>query len=235
MRNRLIYLFLFIAIIVIIVYSPLTPYLLKDFMTSRLEKALDMDIVFGKASLRFPAQLIVSDVKAVDKNGPALMAERAIFRLAPSKLLKARIALDCELQKVRLTSALSGSFNDLLKPLGIPPQDCYIFDSVRGEIILKGGSLSVKNLNAAGPDFKLKGNFTRFKDKKVDYDMEFAINKRVVRTDDGKKSFSLLGESEGDWYPVKLSLKGDLRKPASIFFSTGGIKLQVQPTANNMF
>lgn len=227
MRNRLVYVFLFIAFIIIITYSPLTPYLLKDFMTSRLEKALDMDIVFGKASLRFPARLIISDAKAIDKNGPALTAERAIFRIIPSKLLKARIVLNCDLHGVELKSTLSNSFNNLLKPLGVPPQDCYVFDSIRGEIILKGGSFSVKGLNATGPDFKLAGNFTRFKDKKVDYDVEFAINKRVTKREDDNEVFSLLGECKGEWYHVKLSLKGDLMKPSSLFFSTDGIKLQV--------
>lgn len=230
MRNRLIYVILFLAIIIAVLYSPLTSYLLKDFLTSRLEKAIDMSIVFGKTHFEFPARLTVLDVKAIDKNGPALTAERAYFQLDPSKIIKANVVLNCDLQNVSLNSSLSGSLNGLLKPLGVPSQDSYKFENMTAIITMKRNSFEVHGLNAAGPDFKLLGEFSRFKDKKVDYNMEFKINKQVLGADGGNKNQFLVDEDPQGWYSVKLSVKGDPRKPSSVSFSTGGIKLEIQST-----
>ncbi len=226
----MIYVVLFIAIIIAVLYSPLTPYLLKDFVISRIEKTLDMTVVFGKTRFEFPAQLIVSDVKAMDKSGLAFTAEGAHIRLDASKVIKANAVLDCELKNVGISSGLSNSLNGILKPLGVPVQDTYRFDDISAVITMKKGSFEVHGLNAAGPDFKLLGEFTRFKDKKVDYNMVFKINKQVLGSGDGKESRFLADEDAQGWYSVRLSVKGDPHKPSSVFFSTGGVKLEVQST-----
>lgn len=228
MRSRLIYVVLFIAIIIAILYSPLTSYLLKDFITSRMEKALDMTMVFGKTRFEFPAQLMVSDVKAMDKSGLALTAQRAYFQLDTSKIIKVNAVLNCELKNVGISSGLCNSLNGLLKPLGVPAQDIYRFDNISAIIMMKKGSFEVHGLNAVGPDFKILGEFTRFKDKKVDYNMEFKINKQVLGAQEGKKNQLLADEDTQGWHSVKLSVKGDLHKPSSISFSTGAVKLEVK-------
>jgi len=171
MRSRLIYVVLFIAVTIAVLYSPLTSYLLKDFMIYRMEKALDMTISFGKTRFEFPAQFTASDVKAMDKSGLALTAERVHFRLEASKIMKANVILNCELKNVGISSGLSDSLNGLLKPLGVPEQDIYRFDDISAIIMMKKGSFEVHGLNAAGPDFKMTGEFARFRDKKVDYNM----------------------------------------------------------------
>lgn len=230
MRSRSIYIILFLAIIIAVLYSPLTPYLIKDYMTSRLEKAIDMSVVFGKTHFDFPARLTVLDVKAMDKNGPALMAERAYFQLNPSKIIKANVVLDCDFKNVNISSGLCNSLNGLLKPLGVPVQDNYKFEDITATITIKRNSLEVHGLNAVGPDFRLLGEFTRFKDKKVDYNMDFKINKRVLGPEEGKKNQFLVDEDQQEWYSIKLAVKGDPRKPSSISFSTGSVKLEVQST-----
>jgi hypothetical protein len=52
MKGRVFYILLIVAALVVVAYSPLTSYLLKDYITYKLEKALDMDIVFGKVSIK---------------------------------------------------------------------------------------------------------------------------------------------------------------------------------------
>lgn len=230
MKNRLIYLILFLAIIIAVLYSPLTSYLLKDFMTSRLEKALDMSVVFGRTQFEFPSRLTVLDVKAIDKNGPALTAEHAYFQLDPSKIIKANLVLRCDFQNVSIGSGLCSSLNGLLKPLGVPLQDTYRFENITAIITVKKGTFEVHGLNAVGPDFKLLGEFTRFKDKKVDYNIEFKINKQVLGAEGGKKNQFLADEDSQGWYSVKLLVKGDPHKPSSISFSAGSVKLEVQST-----
>jgi hypothetical protein len=228
MRSRLIYVVLFIAIVIGVIYSPLIPYLLKDFIIFRAEKTLDLTIVFGKARFEFPAKLTVSDLKALDKNGTAFTAKRAYFQLDASKIIKANAVLNCELRNVGIGSGLSHSLNSFLKQLGAPARDIYSFDEIDAIVTMKSGSFEVHNLNAAGADFKISGEFTRFKDKKVDYDMEIKINKQVLGTQEGQRSQLLLDEDAQGWYSVKLSAKGDLRKPSSVFFSAGGVKLEVK-------
>lgn len=230
MRIRPINIVLFLAIIITVFFSPLTSYLLKDFMISRLEKAIDMSIVFEKTEFEFPARLAVSKLKAIDKNDASLTAERAHIRLDPSKIIKANLALTCDLQDVSLGSGLSNSLNSLLRPLGVPPQNSYKFDNITAAITIKKNSLEVHSLNAVGPDFKLMGEFTRFKDRKVDYNMEFRINKQVLGAEDFKKNRLLTNEDPQGWYLVNLSVKGDPRKPSSVSFSTGGIRLEIQST-----
>lgn len=228
MRSHSIYIVLFIAIVIAVLYSPLTPYLLKDFVASRMEKTLDLDIVFGKARFQFPAKLIVSDLKALDKNGTALTAQEAYFQLDASKIVKANAVLNCELRDVGIGSSLSNSINGLLRPLGVPAQDVYRFDDVDAIITMRKGSFEVHNMDASGADFKISGEFTRFKDKKVDYDIELKINKQVLGAQEGEKSKLLSDEDAQGWYSVKLSVKGDPRKPSGIFFSTGSVKLEVK-------
>lgn len=235
MRNRLIYILLFAAIIITVFYSPLTSYLLKDFMISRLEKSFGMTIAFGKTRFEFPAQLTVSDVKALDKNSIALTAEQARFRLDPSKIIKANAVVNCELKSVGIGSTLSDSLNGLLKPLGVPGQDVYRFDDISAVITMEKGSFEVHGLNAVGSNFKLLGEFSRFKDKRVDYDMEFKINKQILEAGVGKENRLLGDEDAQGWYSVKFSVKGDLRRPSSVSFSTGGVKLEVKsaPLSSN--
>jgi len=233
MRHRLLYLIIFIAIIFVILYSPLTSYLLKDFITFKLEKALEMDIVFGGVRVKPPAQLTVSDIKAMDKNGLALTSERAYLRLDPAKLFKARFVLNCDFQNVVLKSGLRDSLNNLLKPFGISAQNLYKFDGITGVITVSKDSFSITDLKGSGQDFKFSGNFTRFRDKKIDYELDFGVNKRLVAADQEPAKSLLIGESKDGWYSIKLSLKGDPRKPSSISFSSGGIKLEVKPAGKS--
>lgn len=214
---------LFIAIITTLLYSPLTSYLLKDVMTSRLEKVLDMTIVFGKTRFDFPARLTVLDVKATDKNGAALTAEWAHLQLDISKIIKANAVLSCELKNASIGSGPCNSLNSLLKPLNVPAQDIYRFENVTAMITIKKGSFEVHGLNAAGEDFRLFGEFTRFKDKKVDYNMDFRINKRVLDMEEGKESRILLNEYPPGWYSIKLSVKRGPGKSVDTFFSIGNI------------
>lgn len=229
MRHRLLYLIIFIAIIFVILYSPLTSYLLKDFVTFKLEKALDMDIVFGKVRVKPPAQLTVSDIKAMDKNGLALASERAYLRLDPAKLFKAQFVLNCDFQNVVLKSGLRDSLNNLLRPFGISTQNLYKFDGIIGVITVSKDSFSIRDLKGSGQDFKFSGNFTRFRDKRIDYELDFGINKRLVAADQEPAKTLLAGEAKDGWYSIKLSLKGDPLKPSSISFSSGGIVLEVKP------
>lgn len=228
MRIRPVNVVLFLAIIIAVFYSPLTSYLLKDFIISRIEKAIDMRVVFEKTEFEFPARLAVSKLKAIDKNGAALTARRAHIRLDPSKIIKANLTATCDLQDVSLGSSLGNSLNGLLRPLGAPAQNSYKFDNITAAITIKKNSLEVHGLNATGPDFRLMGEFTRFKDKKVDYNMEVRINKQVLGAEDFKKNRLLTNEDPQGWYIVKLSVKGDPRKPSSVSFSTGGIRLEIQ-------
>ena len=233
MRNRIFYTFLVIAALFVVVYSPLTSYLLKDFITYKLEKALDMDIVFGKVNAKPPAQLRVTDIKAMDKSGLALASERAYLRLDPGKLLRAQFVLHCDFQNITVKSGLGESLNKVLGPFGVPPQASFKFDQVKGTITAKGGELFITELNGTGRDFRFSGNFAKMKERKVDYELEFYINKKVVEESSGAQN-GLLTDDDGDgWYTIKLSLKGDPRKPSSVYFSTGGIKLEIKPDTEN--
>ena len=232
MRHRLLYIIIFVAILFVIFYSPLTSYLLKDFITYKLEKVLDMDIVFGKMRVKMPAQLTISDIKAMDKDGLALASERAYLRLDPAKLLKAQFILNCDFQNVVLKSGLRDSLNGLLKPFGISAQNLYKFDGITGVITVSRGTLSITDLKGSGQDFRFSGNFTRFRDKKIDYELDFGINKRLVAADEEPAKTLLAGEPKDGWYSIKLSLKGDPRRPSSVSFSSGGIKLEVKPAGN---
>lgn len=234
MRRWTIYFIIFAAIISIIFYSPLTSYLLKDFITFKLEKALDMDIVFGKVRVKMPAQMTVSDIKAMDKNGLALASERAYLRLDPAKLFRAQFVLNCDFQNVALKSGLRESLNNLLKPFGVSAQNQYKFDSITGMITVSKGLLAITDLKGYGQDFKFSGNFTRLRDKKIDYELEFGINDRLVAADRKTAETMLTGEAKDGWHSVKLSLKGDPRNPSSISFSSGGIKLEVKPAENRL-
>ncbi len=229
MRHRILYLVILMAILLVIFYSPLTSYLLKDFITFKLEKALDMDIVFGTVRVKMPAQLTVSDIKAMDKNGLALTSERAYLRLDPAKLFKARFVLNCDFQNVVLKSGLKDSFNKLLKPFGVPAQNNYDLDSITGVITVSKGLMSITDLKGAGKDFRFTGNFTKFGDKKIDYELDFGINSRLIAADQEQAKALLGGEAKDGWYSIKLSLKGDPHRPSSISFSSGGIKLEVKP------
>ena len=235
MRSRLIYILLFLFIFIALLFSPLTSYLFKDFIISKLEKALDMNIVLGKTQLKFPSKLIISDIKAVDKSGPAFVAGNADFQLDVSKIIKRRIALNCNFQNVGLKSGLCNSINNILKPLGVPPQDTYIFNDMKGKIVMGNGVFAIDDLNAKGPDFKFTGNFSRTNHKEVNYDIEFNINKRIVSVSEEQKAPFLTDENflideDGDgWYTVKLLMKRKPHQPPYIFFSTGGVKLQVKP------
>ena len=115
----------------------------------------------------------------------------------------------------------------------MPAQDIYRFDNITAIITMKKGSFEVHGLNAIGPDFKILGEFTRFKDKRVDYNIELKVNKQVLGAPEGKKNQFLMDEDTQGWYLVKFSVKGDPHKPSSISFSTGGVKLEVKsaPTA----
>ncbi|MDD5073311.1 MAG: hypothetical protein PHX64_03035 [Candidatus Omnitrophica bacterium] len=229
MRHRLLYLIILVAILFVVFYSPLTSYLLKDFITFKLEKALDMNVVFGSVRVKMPAQLTVSDIKAMDKDGLAFTAERAYLRLDPAKFFKAKFVLSCDFQNVVLKSGPKDSLNKLLKPFGVPSQNNYAFDGITGVITTSKGFISITDLKGAGKDFKFSGNFTRFQDKKIDYELDFGINNRLVAAVQERER-SLLGEEEKDgWYSIKLSLKGDPHKPSSISFSSGGIKFEVKP------
>lgn len=225
MRNRLIYVLLIAAALAAVAYSPLTSYLLKDFITYKLEKALDMDIVFGRVRFKPPAQLTVSDIKAMDKDGLALTSERAYLRLDPAKLLNAQFVLNCDFQNVNLKSGLGESFNKLLKPFGVPLQTSYRFDGIKGVITIKQGNLSITGLKGLGQDFRFSGNFTRFKDEKIDYELDFGINSRLVAANQGPAKTFFPGEAKDGWYSIKLSFKNG----HPVFFSSGGIILQTNP------
>jgi len=231
MKHYPIYLIIFIAVVFIIFYSPLTSYLLKDFITYKLEKALEMDVVFGGVRFKPPAQLTVSDIKIIDKNGLAFTSERAYLRLDPGKLLKAQFFLNCDFQNVVLKSGLSDSLNSLLKPFGVAAQGRYKFDGITGVVTVSKGQVSISDLKGSGSDFRFSGNFTKFRDKKVDYELDFGINKSVVAQREEAGTL-LAGEAKDGWYSIKLSFKGDPNKPSSISFSSGGIKLEVKPAGN---
>ena len=225
MRHRLLYLIILIAILFVIFYSPLTSYLLKDFITFKLEKALDMDIVFGAVRVKMPAQLTVSDIKAMDKNGLAFTSERAYLRLDPAKFFKARFVLNCDFQNVVLKSGLKDSLNKLLKPFGVPAQNNYGFDGITGVITVSKGFMSITDLKGTGKDFRFSGNLTRFQDKKTDYELDFGINSRLVSADqEPAKTFFQTGPKDG-WYSIKLSFK----KGAPVFFSSGGVVFETKP------
>ena len=229
MRHRILYLVILMAILLVIFYSPLTSYLLKDFITFKLEKALDMDIVFGTVRVKMPAQLTVSDIKAMDKNGLTFTSERAYLRLDPAKFFKAQFVLNCDFQNVVLKSDLKDSLNKLLKPFGVSAQNNYEFDGITGVITTSKGFISITDLKGTGKDFRFSGNFTRFQDRKIDYALDFGINSRLVAADQEQAKTLLGGEAKDGWYSIKLSLKGDPHKPSSISFSSGGIKLEVKP------
>lgn len=227
MRSRVIYILLFLAVLVTLVFSPLTSYLLKDFIISRLEKAFDINIVLGKIHLKSPSKLAISGIEAVDKEGLTLTAKTADFKLDTSKLFKAKIVLNCSLRNVELKAGLGDSLNELLKPFAVTPQDVYKFDDINGIMILGKERFEINGLKAQGPDFRLSGNILRNKD--INYDIEFNINKRVVNLSENQKNQFLIDEDGDGWYPIKLSIKGDPKKPSNIFFSSGGIKLEVKP------
>lgn len=227
--DKVIYILLFVFMVIALLFSPLTSYLLKDLIISRLEKSLDMNIVLGKTELKFPSRLTIYNVKAVGKYGLAFAAEDADFQLNISQLLKAKVVLNCNFQKVGLESELRDRLNSILTPFGVQPQDLYLFDDVKGAITITRGVFVIDDLKAQGSDFKLYGNFSRTKSKEVNYDIEFNINKRVVNITE-KQAVPLLIDEDGDgWYTIQLSIKGDPRNPSSLFFSTGGIKLQAKP------
>ncbi|KPK42775.1 MAG: hypothetical protein AMJ78_01280 [Omnitrophica WOR_2 bacterium SM23_29] len=224
MRSRVILLLLFVGIIIVLLFSPLTSYLLKDLIISKLENALDMNIVLGKTQFRFPTKLTISDIKAADEYGTAFVAEKADFKLDVPKIFTACVVLDCEFQNVELKSKPSKSLNSTLKPLGVLPQDIYDFGSVRGTMTVKKGFFAINDLNAEGPYFKLSGDMARTDNKEVDYDIEFNINSEVVVLN--QKYPLLIDEDKDGWYTIKYSVKGDPRNPDNLFLSTGGIKLQ---------
>ncbi|MFA5338782.1 MAG: hypothetical protein WC317_01375 [Candidatus Omnitrophota bacterium] len=225
MRHRLLYLIILVAILFVVFYSPLTSYLLKDFITFKLEKALEMNVVFGSVRVKMPAQLTVSDIKAMDKDGLAFTAERAYLRLDPAKFFKAQFVLSCDFQNVVLKSALKDSLNKLLKPFGVSAQNNYKFDGITGVITVSKKSISITDLKGTGQDFRFSGNFARFQDNKVDYDLDFDINSRFVAADqEPAKTFFLTGAKDG-WYSIKLSFK----KGNPVFFSTGGVILETHP------
>jgi len=227
MRSRVIFLLLFVSIITILLFSPLISYLLKDLVISKLENALDMNIVLGETQFRLPTKLSISDIKAIDKYGTAFVAKKADFKLDVPKIFTACIALDCEFQNVELKSKMSKSLNNTLKPLGVLPQDSYDFDSARGTMTVKKGLFAINDLNAEGPYFKFSGDMARTDNTEVDYDIEFNINSEVVALN---QNYPLLIDEDKDgWYTIKYSVKGDPRKPASFFFSTGGIELKRIP------
>ncbi len=231
MRRRVIYIVLLLAILAVILYSPLTSYLVKDFLTYKLEKALDMDIVLGKTRVKFPVRIAITDIRAIDRKGAALVAESALFHLDASKLFQAKVVLKCDLRNVSIKSGFCNSLNELLRPLGVPPQDNYIFESVNGVITLKKDFFKVEDLKAAGVNFKFSGYFTRFNDRKLDYDIEFDINKEILKAEDDKAGMFLMGEDKDGWYSTRFSLKGDPHRPSSVTFSTGGVKFEVRPSA----
>lgn len=227
--DKVIYILLFIFILIALLFSPLTSYLLKDLIISKLEKSLDMNIVLGRTELKFPSRLTVYNVKAVGKYGPTFVAENADLQLNISQLLRAKVVLNCNFQKVRLESELRDRLNSILTPFGVQAQEIYTFNDMKGVITIMRGVFAIGDLKAQGTDFKLSGNFLRTKNKETNYDIEFGINKQVVNITE-KQGVPILIDEDGDgWYTIKLSIKGNPRNPSSIFFSTGGIKLQVKP------
>ncbi len=229
MRSRVVYLLLFVFILIALLSSPLTSYLFKDFIISRLEKSLDMNIVIGKTQLKFPLRLAISNIKAVDKYGPAFVAKSAELKFDASKVIRAKIVLKCNFQNVEVKGKASNTLNDILKPLAVPPQDIYSFDDINGIITIMKGVFAFDDLKARGPDFKLSGNYLRTNNKEVNYDIEFNINKRVVNVTENQKIPFLIDEDGDGWYTIVFSMKGSPNKPSNIFFSTGGIKLQAKP------
>lgn len=229
MRSRVIYILLSILILSALLFSPLTSYLLKDLIISKLEKILDMNIVIGKIEFKFPSRLAVSDIKAIDKYGPAFIAENADFQLDVIKIVKAKVVLNCNFRGVGFKSGLSNRLNDILKQFAVPVQNIYFFDDMSGIITIGKGVFAVNDLQAKGPDFKFSGNFSRLGKKDVDYEIEFYINTKVVALEENQKNPFLIDEDNDGWYMIRLSLKGDPRRPSNVFFSTEGIKLEVKP------
>ncbi len=228
-KGRVFYILLIMVALAVVAYSPLTSYLLKDYITYRLEKSLDMDIVFGKVSMKPPAQLRVSEIKVMDKSGIALSSERAYLQFELASLLKAKLALHCDFQNVSIKSGLGRSIDKLLGSFGIPAQPSYKFDGITGTVTVQKGSLRISGLEGLGQDFKFKGDFAMEGTGDVDYNLEFDINKKVVGDGDAVQKM-LVTDDDGDgWYDIKLSLKGDPHNPSSVYFSTGGIKLEVRP------
>ncbi|MFH0771572.1 MAG: hypothetical protein V1933_03020 [Candidatus Omnitrophota bacterium] len=229
MRIHAMYVFILLAILVVTLYSPVTSYLLKDLVISKLEKNIGMNIVFDKARFEFPARLIISEAKAVDKKGLAFISRYAAFQLDMAKIFLAEIKLNCSFQDVSVKSELGNMLNSALGSLGVPFRDSYNFDSVTGAIILRKGFFSVRDLRADGPEFKFFGRLNMFNGKKVDYDIECRINKSVIDSKSAKDNLLLGDESEDGWYLVRLALKGDPRRPSNVSFSAGGIKLELRP------
>lgn len=226
MRKRIIYVLLFVFILIALLFAPLTNYLFKDFVISRLEKAFDINIILGKIHLKSPSKLAISNIEAVDKDGLAFIAKSADFKLDTSKLFKAKIALNCSLRNVELKGGLRNFLNELLKPLAVAPQDAYKFDDINGIMIMGRKRFEIHGLKAQGPDFKLSGDIVRANNKENDYDIEFNINKRVLNLSEDQKIKFLIDEDGDGWYPIRLSMKEDPKKPTSIFFSSGGIELR---------
>jgi hypothetical protein len=229
MKGRVFYILLIVAALVVVAYSPLTSYLLKDYITYKLEKALDMDIVFGKVSIKPPAQLRVSEIKVMDKSGLALSSERAYLQFDLASLFKAKLMLHCDFQNVAIKSGLGRSIDKLLGPFGIPAQPSYKFDGITGIVTVQRGSLRISGLEGLGRDFRFKGDFAMENTGDVDYNLEFDINKMVVGDGDAAQKLLVTDEDGDGWYNIKLSLKGDPHNPSSVYFSTGGIKLEVKP------
>ncbi len=229
MKVRVFYILLIAAALVVVVYSPLTSYLLKDYITYKLEKTLDMDIVFGKVSMKPPAQLRVSEIKVMDKSGLALSSERAYLQFDLASLLKAKLTLHCDFQNVAIKSGLGRSIDKLLGPFGIPAQPSYKFDGITGTVTVQRGSLRISGLEGIGRDFRFKGDFAMENAGDVDYNLEFDINKTVIGDGDAAQKILVTDEDGDGWYNIRLSLKGDPHNPSSVYFSTGGIRLEVKP------
>ena len=232
MRHRLLYAIIFIAIGFVVLYSPMTSYLVRDLVTYKLEKALDMDIVFGRVRIKPPAQLTVSDIKAMDKAGMAMVSERAYLRLDPRKVFAGRFVLSCDFQNVMLKSKICDTLNGLLRPFDVPVQNGFRFDGIKGIINIGKGDLAISDIDGSGPDFKFSGSFKRYRDKKIEYELDFRINPKIVESAEGQAVSLLTDRDKDGWYSIKLSLKGDPRNPSSISFSTGGVKLEVKPGGN---
>ena len=222
MRRRIIHVILFLAILAAVLYSPLTSYLLKDFLTFKLEKALGMDIVLGKARLKFPVRVTISDLKVIDKKSIAISAETAYFQLDMSRLLQAKVVLKCDIRNVSIKSGFCNSLNGLLKPLGVPPQDNYLFEDINGTITTKKSFFSVDDLKGYGQNFRFSGYFKRYEGNKVDCDIEFDISKQVLKADEDKSGMFVAGEAKNGWYSTRLSLKK----------GPDGFKLEVRPGTN---
>lgn len=229
MRSRVIFFLIFTSLLMVFLFSPLAPILLKDLAISKLEKALDMKIAVGRVEFRFPAKLAISHIEARDKYGPAFIAENGNFQLETAQILKARLVLNCNFRNIRLRSSISNFLNDALKQFAVPSRESYLFDDMKGRLTLGKGILSIDDLKAKGADFKFSADLLYLNKKDMDYAAEFEINKSVVISDGNQKNPFLIDEDKDGWYTIKLSMKGDPRRPSNIFFSTGGIELQVKP------